>query len=283
MSASENKQLLKKIYDAMAEGNTAPFLENLTEDIVWTLSGKTKWSQTYSGLEEVRTKLFAPLFANFADQYTGKATRFIAEDDYVVVEYTGRTTTKSGKPYNNSYCNVFRLADGKIREITEYCDTELVSEVIDGKNAADAQQSAAMILKLYELRREEKMRESRIWYFTEFAPQSAMDIINLYRAGERASANYRTITSYWDMAAALVLNGAIGEKMFADANTEHLFIYAKIAPFLAEIRQLFGEPDYLTNLEKLALQTPAINEKIEARKRLNKIWTQKRGESSAGN
>lgn len=157
---------------------------------------------------------------------------------------------------------------------------KIYDELIDGKNAAGAQQSAAMILKLYDLRREEKMRESRIWYFTRFAPQNALDIINLYRAGERASANYRTITSYWDMAAALVLNGAIDEKMFADANTEHLFIHAKIAPFLAQIRQLFGEPDYLTNLEKLALRTPGITEKIAARQKLNKIWTQETSESA---
>ncbi len=136
----------------------------------------------------------------------------------------------------------------------------------------DKQTDVMAILKLYELRRDEKMRAARAWYFSEFAPESAMDIIAFYRGGERASANFRMITSYWDMAASFVLNGAIDEKLFLDANTEHLFVYAKIQPFLAEIRQIFGENDYLQNLENLVLKIPNIEAKIEARKRLAAIW-----------
>lgn len=129
------------------------------------------------------------------------------------------------------------------------------------------------ILKLYDLRREEKMREARMWYFSEFAPKSAMDIIALFRGGERASAKFRKVTSYWDMACSLVLNGAIDEKTFLDANSEHIFIYTKIQPFLAEIREVFREPDYLQNLETLVLRVPNIEQKIEGRKRLFKLWT----------
>jgi hypothetical protein len=83
------------------------------------------------------------------------------------------------------------------------------------------------ILKLYELRRNKQMRTARQWYFSEFAPTSAMDIVELYRGGERASANFRMVASYWDTAASLVLNDGIDRKMFLDANTEHVFIYAK--------------------------------------------------------
>lgn len=137
----------------------------------------------------------------------------------------------------------------------------------------EKQNDAMAILKLYELRRDEQMREARQWYFSEFAPKNAMDIIKLFRDGERASAKYRTVTSYWDMAASLVLNGAIDEKTFLDANTEHVFIYVKIQPFLAEIRELFNDPDYLINLETLVLKIPNIKEKLESRKRLFKIWT----------
>ncbi|MEQ1763570.1 MAG: hypothetical protein ABL984_10540 [Pyrinomonadaceae bacterium] len=73
------------------------------------------------------------------------------------------------------------------------------------------------ILKLYELRRDEQMRAARQWYFSDFAPASAMDIIALYRGGERASANFRMVVSFWDTAASLVLNGGIDQKMFLDA------------------------------------------------------------------
>lgn len=137
------------------------------------------------------------------------------------------------------------------------------------------------ILKLYELRRDEKMRAARQWYFSEFAPASVMDVIALYRGGERASANFRMITSYWDMASSFVLNGAIDEKLFLDANTEHVFVYAKIQPFLAEIRQLFGEPDYLLNLEQLVLKIPDLEKKLENRHRLIKLWTKQEKKLSA--
>lgn len=145
----------------------------------------------------------------------------------------------------------------------------------------DKQASMAAILKLYELRRDEKMRRARAWYFSDFAPKSAIDIIKLYRAGEPASAHFRAVTSYWDMAASLVLNSALDEKMFLDANTEHVFIYAKIAPFLREIRELFNEPEYLIHLETLALKIPDIETKIENRKRLFALWTRESGELSA--
>lgn len=146
----------------------------------------------------------------------------------------------------------------------------------------DKQQDVLAILKLYELRRDPQMRAARAWYSTEFAPTSAMDIIGLYRGGQAASANFRMVTSYWDTAASLVLNGGIDEKMFLDANTEHIFIYAKVQPYLAEIRQLFGEPDYLIHLETLVLKVPDIETKLENRRRLAGIWAKGSGGSAAG-
>ncbi len=131
------------------------------------------------------------------------------------------------------------------------------------------------ILKLYELRRDDQMRAARQWYFSEFAPETAMDIIALYRDGERASANFRMVTSYWDTAASLVLNDGIDRKLFLDANTEHVFVYAKIEPFLEEIRGMFREPDYLLNLEKLVRSLPDFEAKMASRKRLAGMWTSK--------
>jgi len=145
----------------------------------------------------------------------------------------------------------------------------------------DKQTDALAILKLYELRRDENMRTARAWFFSDFAPQTAMDVIKLYRDGEQASAYFRTVTSYWDMAASLVLNGAIDEKLFLDANSEHIFVYAKIAPFLAEIRGLFNEPEYLIHLETLVMKIPNIETKLENRKRLFALWSKEGNETSA--
>lgn len=143
-------------------------------------------------------------------------------------------------------------------------------------------ESMMAILKLYELRRDEKMRAARAWYFSEFAPKSALDVVKLYRDGERASAHFRTVVSYWDMASSFVLNGAIDEKMFFDSGTEHIFVYTKIAPFLAEIRELFNEPEFFIHLETLALKVPNIKTKMENRQRLQALWTKEEKEISAG-
>ena len=72
----------------------------------------------------------AALFEQFANRYTNALHRIVAEGDYVVIECRGKVTTKTGKPYNNTYCWVCRVADGKLTELTEYMDTELVATVL---------------------------------------------------------------------------------------------------------------------------------------------------------
>lgn len=131
MSAAENKQIMQRIFAALAEGDRAPFREALAEDFRWVISGETAWSGVYEGREAVINNLLRPLMAQFATHYTNKAHRFIAEDDYVVVECQGNVTTKKGEPYNNMYCLVYRLEDGKLKELTEYMDTALAIDRLD--------------------------------------------------------------------------------------------------------------------------------------------------------
>ena len=131
MSAAENKKLMQHIFVELSKGNGNPFIESMADDISWTVTGTTKWSKTYHGKQAVLTELLGPLFSQFADQYTNTAHRFIAEDDYVVVECRGHVTTKAGTPYNNTYCWVCRIAEGKLQELTEYMDTALVTAVFD--------------------------------------------------------------------------------------------------------------------------------------------------------
>lgn len=134
------------------------------------------------------------------------------------------------------------------------------------------QQDADLILRLYELRRDEMLRRARNWYVTEFQPASAKDIIKLMLSGQEQSAYYRMITSYWDMAASLVNNGGIDEKMFLDANTEHLGIFARIEPFIAEVREVFGEASYLAHLETLVMKIPNAREIMANRRKLFESW-----------
>lgn len=131
MNTVQNKQLLQDAFAELAKGNGSLFVDLMADDFCWTIIGTTEWSRTYRGKRAVLDELIRPLFAQFQDQYTNTARRILAEDDYAVVECRGRVTTKAGKPYNNEYCYVIRMAGGKMRELTEYLDTELVATVLD--------------------------------------------------------------------------------------------------------------------------------------------------------
>lgn len=135
MGSSENKELIQGVFDELATGNGQPFMDMLAEDARWTAIGTSPWAKTYEGKQAIVEELMRPLFRQFADQYTARATRIIAEDEFVVVEARGQVTTKSGRPYNQTYCYVLRLADGKVRELTEYLDTDLVNQVLEASES----------------------------------------------------------------------------------------------------------------------------------------------------
>jgi ketosteroid isomerase-like protein len=130
VDAAANKQMLQEVFDELAAGNGQPFMDALADDVRWTAIGTSPWSRTYEGKETIVAELMRPLFSQFADQYRARATRIVAEDDIVVVEARGQVMTKSGQPYNQTYCYVMRLADGRVRELTEYMDTDLVNQVL---------------------------------------------------------------------------------------------------------------------------------------------------------
>jgi hypothetical protein len=131
VSAADNKQLIESAFADLAGGNGQPLMDALADDASWTVIGSSPWSGTYEGKRAIVDELMRPLFRQFANQYTARAIRVIAEGDTVVVEARGEVTTKSGKPYNQTYCYVFQLADGKVRELTEYLDTELVNQTLE--------------------------------------------------------------------------------------------------------------------------------------------------------
>jgi hypothetical protein len=126
------------------------------------------------------------------------------------------------------------------------------------------------IMKLYELRSEGRMRQARDWFMTGFYPENAQDILKTLTSEH--SADFRMVASYWDMAAAFVVFGAIGGEMFNAINTEHVAVYAKLEPFLAEIRAMPGIPPYLylKHLEPVVLSIPDIHERVAVMRRYMK-------------
>ena len=123
-------------------------------------------------------------------------------------------------------------------------------------------ESAQLILTLYEQRREETMRKARD-FFIGFDPKSFEELMAGITGPQ--SAYIRMVTSYWDMAASLVSNGAIDEKMFRDAaGGEYILVFGKIEPFLAQVREAFGNPGFAAHLEQLALGLPDARERIDS-------------------
>jgi len=96
---------------------------------------------------------------------------------------------------------------------------------------------AATILKLYELRTETVMRDARAWVTGEFWPETAEDFFAVANnPADRHNAWLRQVISYWEMAASLVLHGAVSAELFVDCNGEGFFLLAKFAPILEEVR-----------------------------------------------
>jgi len=138
-------------------------------------------------------------------------------------------------------------------------------------------QDAELILKLYDLRREETMRKACNFVIFEFFPQSADDIKALFGNPERMEWNhyFRQATSYWDMVAAMVNHGTIDKDLFFDTNGEFFAIWAKIGDFVPELRNFFG-PQYMVNLEKLVASHPHGEQRLEIMKKRYKTLAEMR-------
>lgn len=125
-----------------------------------------------------------------------------------------------------------------------------------------AREDAATILKLYELRTEPVMREARQWVTGEFWPTTAREVLAVIGdPGSDQSRWLRQVTSYWEMAAALVNHGILAAPLFCDANGEPFFILAKFWPFMAEIRQ--QSPGFLKQMDLLCEQSSQARQKLE--------------------
>ncbi len=127
MGAAENKQLIQNMFAELSKGNAEAFLANMADNVRFTIIGTTKYSGTCNGKQELINKVLAPLTSQLDGGITLTPENFIADGDYVAMQARGKATTKSGKSYNNTYCQVFRITNGKVQEVTEYLDTELVT------------------------------------------------------------------------------------------------------------------------------------------------------------
>jgi hypothetical protein len=124
-------------------------------------------------------------------------------------------------------------------------------------------EDAALVLRLYELRREEKLRAARDWFRAKFFPQSFEEVKAVALGAGIENTHYRMVTSYWDMAASFVATGVLHPELFFDSGGEALFVWAKVGEFVPEMRREYQSPRLLANLEKAIGMVPWAAERIQ--------------------
>ena len=130
MSITENKELVLGFFNDLGKGRIQEALDRMAEDLRFTLIGTTGFSGVCKSRKEFVDRILAPLGARLEGPLTITTENLITEGDFVVAQSHGRSTTRKGGAYDNTYCHVFRIADGKIREVTEYLDTELITRAL---------------------------------------------------------------------------------------------------------------------------------------------------------
>lgn len=122
---------------------------------------------------------------------------------------------------------------------------------------------AALVLKLYNLRRETELRKARNFLVVEFWPESADDILKIIQDfGSQHNAWFRQGLTYWDMACSLVLRGVVDEDLFFDWGGELHFLFAKFRPLLKEVREKSQSPEFMARIEKVALGSKQGRERV---------------------
>jgi hypothetical protein len=130
MSAEANKKLVQQIYIDSASRSGTTFADNLADDASWIVTGQYSWSHEFKGRDAILEGLMGHFRSFFAVRPRTVAFNMIAEGDYVVVESRGDNVTKAGLRYDNQYCMVWRIENGRIVLIKEYCDSTLVERVL---------------------------------------------------------------------------------------------------------------------------------------------------------
>lgn len=129
MSVADNKEVVKSFFEAGNRGDMDACIALFADDIHWTNLGSTRLSGVYQGKQQLMEQLMGPLFGQLKAGIASEIVDLIGEGDKVVALTNGTATTHDGKPYNNRYCQVMTIRDGKIASVVEYCDTDLIRQV----------------------------------------------------------------------------------------------------------------------------------------------------------
>jgi hypothetical protein len=139
-------------------------------------------------------------------------------------------------------------------------------------------EEAQLILKLYDLRREAEMRKARNWWMSEFWPKSADDFMKVASApGTQENSWMRQVAGYWGIATSFVLQGVLSEDLFLvpGFSGEMFVMFAKVYPFVGEIREKSGDPEVFVDIEKVVMRTRWGRERLKFLLKRLEIWREK--------
>lgn len=129
LRAQRNKALMQRIFEDIGRGDGTLFFEHLAQDASMTVTGEYSWSHTRRGKEQIR-EFFRTVRSRLAQRPRTQAFHFIADGDWVAVQARGDMVARSGEPYRNHYCLLYRLQDGRIVEMKEYQDSALCERLL---------------------------------------------------------------------------------------------------------------------------------------------------------
>src|ERR1700691_2767664 len=147
--------------------------------------------------------------------------------------------------------------------------------------ATDAQ----LIMQLYDLRREPEMRKARNWWFAEFWPQNTDDFLKIaFNMGSQENNWLRQVNGYWSMAASFVLHGALNEELFIQpaVSGEMFILFAKVHPFLKELREKAGDPAMFGTIEKVIMSSKYGRERLKFMLKRVETMREKMASAKAG-
>ncbi|HUA81223.1 MAG TPA: nuclear transport factor 2 family protein [Dyella sp.] len=122
-------EVVSAAIDALNEGNAEAFLGSFSDDLHFRMPGTTPVSCETRGLAAF-TKVVTDVAGYLEVLITIRVTNFISCGDWVVTESVGHGVTKKGQSYDNNYCHLWHVKDGKIDKFTEYNDTDLILRVL---------------------------------------------------------------------------------------------------------------------------------------------------------
>ena len=131
-SSEENKQIVAEIFRRKAEtGTNEPLLTAMEPDAVWTVTGTSRMSRDYQGPDDLQDNCLKVLARHLAGGNKAHLQDIRAVEDKVFVQWKGESETHAGTRYDNDYCWVFTMKEGRITRVVAYLDTFLLETVLD--------------------------------------------------------------------------------------------------------------------------------------------------------